>query len=131
MRCLIVEDNDFSREALRLFLADQGEIEQAVNGREAVQVFQQALDQGAPFDLVMLDIVMPEMDGQQALKLIRQAERDKGPGGHKAVIIMTTALNSAENIEEALWEGDCTDYLVKPIARADLMAMLCRYGLSN
>jgi len=132
MRCLIVEDNDFAREMLVYFLADQAEIVQAVNGREAVQQFQQALERNAPFDLVMLDIVMPEMDGQQALKLLREAERTTVPGERpKAVIIMTTALNSAENMEEALWEGDCTDYLVKPIAREDLMAMLRRYGLST
>ena len=132
MRCLIVEDNEMAREGLKFFLADHAEIEIAVNGREAVTRFQQALTRKEPFDLVLLDIIMPEMDGQQALKLIRLAEqRDLAPEHKKAVIIMTTALNSPENMEEALWEGDCTDYLVKPIVRADLMAMLRRYGLTN
>jgi two-component system, chemotaxis family, chemotaxis protein CheY len=131
MRCLIVEDNDMARTGLNFFLADHAEIEVAVNGREAVSKFQQALNEQKPFDLVLLDIIMPEMDGQQALKLIRSAEhRDLAPDRKKAVIIMTTALNSPENMEEALWEGDCTDYLVKPIVRADLMAMLRRYGLA-
>jgi two-component system chemotaxis response regulator CheY len=132
MRCLIVEDNDMAREGLKFFLADHAEIEIAVNGREAVTRFQQALLKEKPFDLVLLDIIMPEMDGQQALKLIRLLEQhDLAPERKKAVIIMTTALNSPENMEEALWEGDCTDYLVKPIVRADLMAMLRRYGLTN
>ena len=131
MRCLIVEDNEMAREGLKFFLADHAEIEVAVNGREAVDQFQLALSQQKPFDLVLLDIIMPEMDGQQALKLIRFAEQhDLAPDRKKAVIIMTTALNSPENMEEALWEGDCTDYLVKPIVRADLMAMLRRYGLT-
>jgi len=130
MRCLIVEDNDFTREGLRYFLAEHAEIELATNGREAVALFQNALGEEKPFDLVLLDIIMPEMDGQQALKLIRLAEQhDPNPARKKAVIIMTTALNGPENMEEALWEGDCTDYLVKPIVRADLMAMLRRYGL--
>jgi two-component system, chemotaxis family, chemotaxis protein CheY len=132
MRCLIVEDNELAREGLKFFLADHAEIEVAMNGREAVAQFQQALDRQAPFDLVLLDIIMPEMDGQEALKLIRFAEQhDLAPERKKAIIIMTTALNSPENMEEALWEGDCTDYLVKPIVRADLMAMLRRYGLTN
>jgi two-component system, chemotaxis family, chemotaxis protein CheY len=132
MRCLIVEDNEMAREGLKYFLADHAEIEMAVNGREGVAAFRQALDRQTPFDLVLLDIIMPEMDGQQALKLIRLAEqRDPAPKHNKAVIIMTTALNSPENMEEALWEGDCTDYLVKPIVRADLMAMLRRYGLTD
>ena len=128
MKCLIIEDNDFSRDGLMFFLADHAEIETAVNGREGVERFCQALASGKGFDLVLLDIVMPEMDGQQALKLIRQAEAESGQE-RKAVIIMTTALNSPQNMEEALWDGDCTDYLVKPIVRADLMAMLRRYKL--
>ena len=132
MRCLIVEDNEMAREGLRYFLADHAEIEMAVNGREGVTAFKQALDRHAPFDLVLLDIIMPEMDGQQALKLIRLAEQGYlAPERKKTIIIMTTALNSPENMEEALWEGDCTDYLVKPIVRADLMAMLRRYGLTD
>jgi two-component system chemotaxis response regulator CheY len=130
MRCLIVEDNELLREGLRFFLAKHAEIEIAVNGREAVERFGHALTAQQPFDLVLLDIVMPEMDGQQALKLMRQAEKGSGAEApRKAVIIMTTALHSPEIMEEALWDGDCTDYLVKPVARADLMAMLSRYGL--
>ena len=128
MKCLIIEDNDFSRDGLTFFLADHAEIETAVNGRKGVELFCRALASGKGFDLVLLDIVMPEMDGQQALKLIRQAEAESGQE-RKAVIIMTTALNSPQNMEEALWDGDCTDYLVKPIVRADLMAMLRRYKL--
>lgn len=130
MRCLIVEDEDVSREGLKFFLAEYAEIVTAVNGLEAVDRFREALTEERPFDLVLLDIVMPEMDGQEALKLIRESEKEMpAQTGEKAVIIMTTALNSPENMEEALWEGDCTDYLVKPLVRADLMAMLRRYLL--
>lgn len=130
MRCLIVEDNDVAREGLKFFLAEHAEIAIAVDGQQGVELFRQALEAQNPFDLVLLDIIMPVMDGQQALKLIRQAEKEKGAApGQKAIIIMTTALNSPENMEEAIWDGDCTDYLVKPIVRADLMAMLHRYGL--
>jgi len=127
MRCLIVEDEDLAREGLIYFLTDYAEIETAVNGLEALEMYRQALEKGKPFDLVLLDIIMPEMDGQEALKLIRQMEQQQG--AKKTVIIMTTALNSPENMEEALWEGDCTDYLVKPLVRADLLAMLRRYQL--
>jgi two-component system, chemotaxis family, chemotaxis protein CheY len=130
MRCLIVEDNEMLREGLNYFMAGHAEIELAVNGREAVQSFEQALAQQNPFDLVLLDIIMPEMNGQHALKLMRLAERNNlAEKRKKAVIIMTTALHSPENMEEALWDGDCTDYLVKPIVRADLMTMLCKHGL--
>lgn len=130
MRSLIVEDNDLARDMLEFFLADHAEVETAVNGQEAVERFTRALEEGERFDLVLLDIVMPEMDGQEALKLMRAAEKDKGVGEDgKTVIIMTTALHAPENMVDALWDGDCTDYLVKPVARADLMAMLRRYRL--
>ena len=130
MRCMIVEDNIMLSEGLRFFLTGHAEIEVAMNGREAVAMFQQGLVDQKPFDLVLLDIMMPEMDGQQALKLIRLAEsHDWSPQRKKAVIIMTSALNSPENMEEALWDGDCTDYLVKPVGRAELMAMLHKYEL--
>lgn len=130
MKCLIIEDNEFLREGLVLFLTGHAEIEVACNGREGVELFCQALESDKGFDLVLLDILMPEMDGQQALKLMRKAEKESSkPADKKSVIIMTTALNSPANMEEALWDGDCTDYLVKPIVRADLLAMLKRYGL--
>lgn len=130
MRCLIVDDNDFLREGLKIFLADHAEIVTACNGREAVEQFSRALAAQHPFDLVLLDIIMPEIDGQQALKLIRQAEKENNSAQErKAVIIMTTALNSLENMQEALWDGDCNDYLVKPVARGDLFTMLRRYQL--
>lgn len=130
MKCLIVEDNEFMREGLKLFLTGHADVEMAADGREGVDFFCKAMAEGSAFELVLLDVVMPEMDGQQALKLMRQAEKESGRGpGQKAVIIMTTALNSAEQMEQALWEGDCTDYLVKPIVRADLLAMLRRHKL--
>ena len=132
MKCLIVEDNEFSREALRLFLAPHAEMELATDGQEGVELFESALAGGKGFDLVLLDVVMPKLDGQQALRRMRQAEKEKGVAAQqKAVIIMTTALTSAEQMEQALWDGDCTDYLVKPIVRADLLALLRRYRLIN
>lgn len=130
MRCLIVEDNVTARDMLHFFLAGHAEVETARNGREALERFGQALAAGRPFQLVLLDIVMPEMDGQEALTLMRQEERDHGvEAQHRSVIVMTTALHSPEDMVNALWGGDCTDYLVKPVARADLMAILQRYQL--
>lgn len=130
MRCLIVEDVDFEREMMEFFLADYADTESARNGEEAVALFCRALTEGRPYELVCLDILMPAMNGQEALKKMRQAEAEAGgAAGRKAVIIMTTAMNSREDMEEALWQGDCTDYLVKPIILADLVALMRKYHL--
>ncbi|OGU13066.1 MAG: hypothetical protein A2076_07240 [Geobacteraceae bacterium GWC2_53_11] len=128
MRCLIVEDVDFEREMMEFFLADYAVTETACNGEDAVELFTRAVAEGRPYQLVCLDILMPKMSGQAALKKMRQAEAAGDPA-HKAVIIMTTAMNSREDMEEALWQGDCTDYLVKPIILADLVALMRKYKL--
>jgi len=129
MRCLIVEDVDFEREMMEFFLADYAETDSAADGVEAVELFSSALEEGRPYQLVCLDILMPHMNGQEALKAMRQAEATGGNPSRKAVIIMTTAMNSREDMEEALWQGDCTDYLVKPIILADLVALMRKYNL--
>lgn len=130
MRCLIVEDNDFVRAQTEFFLSGLADLETATNGKEAVEMFCQAMSEEKPFDLVLLDVMMPELDGQQALKLMRQAEKTNSAVLHKkTVIIMTTALHSVDDMQEALLEGDCSDYLVKPVRRDDLMAILARYEL--
>ena len=130
MRCLIADDSATLRDMMSYFLADCADIVTACNGREAVRFFTRAYGEKNPFDMVLLDIVMPEMDGQMALKLMRLVEKAlPAEQARRAVIIMTTALDSAENVQESLWQGDCSDYLVKPVVRAELISMLGRYGL--
>ncbi len=133
MRCLIVEDDDFGREMLKCLLSDYSEnIDTAKNGVEAVQLFELALRDNRPYQLICLDIMMPVMDGQEALKRIRHLEKTAAaPRSQGAVIIMTTALDSLQEIEEAIWDGECNDYLVKPIAQADLLALMHKYKLIN
>jgi len=131
MRCLVVEDDDFGREMLASILSDYADtIDTAKDGAEAVQQFVQALHDGCPYQLICLDIMMPVMDGQEALKRMRHLEKEAGiSGSQAAVIIMTTALDSLEDIQNAIWQGECNDYMVKPISQADLLALLNKYKL--
>ncbi len=128
MRCLIVEDCDFVREMMELFLTEYADTDCACDGLEAVEMFSKALAEERPYQMVCLDILMPRMNGQEALKMMRQAETEKKVA-QKAIIIMTTAMNSREDMEEAIWEGDCTDYLVKPVILADLVALMQKHNL--
>jgi len=131
MRCLIVEDENFGREMIKHLLAEYSDdVDTATNGAEAVQMFTQALNEGRPYRLICLDIVMPVMDGQEALKRMRQFEKESGiPDSQAAVIIMTTALDSLQEIKEAIWQGECNDYLVKPIEPANLLNLMHKYKL--
>jgi two-component system chemotaxis response regulator CheY len=129
MKTLIVEDDFTSRLLLQEFLNPYGPSHIAVNGAEAVEAVTAALDAGEPYDLVCLDIMMPEMDGQTALKLIRGMEEASGIFSTKgAKIIMTTALDSYKNIVDA-FHGLCDAYLTKPIDRAKLLDELRKLKL--
>ena len=74
MRILIVEDDFVSRKLLHKLLSSYGEADIAVDGEEAVHAFEAALGAGQSYDLVVLDIMMPRLDGRAALKCIREIE---------------------------------------------------------
>lgn len=129
MKTLIVEDDFVSRLLLQEILKDYGPAHVAVNGREAVEAFQAAWDQGEPYDLVCLDIMMPEMDGHEALKELRRLETDRGVLSTSGVkIVMTTALGDPKNVMQSFREL-CDAYVVKPIHKGQLLEKLRALGL--
>ena len=115
MKILIAEDDFASRKFMLRFLSKYGECDVTVDGMEAVDAFTMALDADEGYDLVCLDIMMPELDGYQALKQIREYEKEKGISEEDgAKIIMTTALNEGRNVTKA-FELGCVAYAGKPI----------------
>ena len=129
MKILIVEDEFVCRHVLQELLSPYGECDMAVNGKEAVDAFESALAGNRPYNLVCLDIMLPEMDGQEALKKMREIERKYQIGGLDGVkIIMTTALEDFDNIKRAFIE-QCEGYLVKPITREKIITQLKELSL--
>lgn len=87
------------------------------------------MDEGEPYDLICMDIMMPEMDGQDALKQIRQMEEENGIFSSEGVkVIMTTALDDIKNINNA-FHHLCDGYLTKPINKDALLENLHTLGL--
>ncbi|QJB57963.1 response regulator [Pseudodesulfovibrio sp. zrk46] len=125
MRILIVEDEFTSRKLLTALLSDFGECDTANDGVECVQSFRQALDEGRPYDLLCMDIMMPNKDGHQALKEIRAIEHDVGiSASEEAKVIMVTALNDPKTVVKAYYKGGAAAYLPKPIEVESLYAIL-------
>jgi len=121
MRTLIVEDDFTSRLLLQSLLSRYGECHMAVNGREAVDAFRRATEIGQPYDLVCMDIMMPEMDGQSAVKEIRAYEEARGTLAAQGVnIIMTTALDDVKSVVES-FSLQCDAYVFKPIDAGNLL----------
>ena len=129
MKTLIVEDDFTSRLLLQEFLKDYGPSHIAVNGKEALQAARNALEAGAPYDLICMDIMMPEMDGQEALKEIRALEEAQGiNSSNGAKVVMTTALGDLKSVSNA-YISLCDAYLTKPIQKAKLMEELRKLNL--
>lgn len=129
MRILIAEDDYVSRKFLYKFLSTFGECDVTVDGMEAIEVFLSALESGNYYDLVCLDIMMPEVDGVKALKTIRLLEEErKIPKDRRTKIIMTTALNDPDGIFRT-YELGSEAYAVKPIDTVKLVEVMTKLGL--
>jgi len=129
MKTLIVEDDFTSRLLLQTLLSPYGDCHIAVNGREAVDAFRVAHDSGRSYDLICMDIMMPEMDGQAALKQIRALEEAAGVLSHAGVkIVMTTAVSDTKAVF-ASYQGLCDGYLFKPLDTGKLVQYLKSFGL--
>ena len=129
MKILLAEDDFATRKFMVNFLSKYGECDVTVDGMEAVDAFMMALEDGEPYDLICLDIMMPVMDGYQALVGIRNLEKERNIPNEQAVkVIMTTALNDESNVKMA-FELGCTVYSGKPIDQARFEAAMKKLGL--
>jgi two-component system chemotaxis response regulator CheY len=129
LRTLLVEDDFFSRILLQTFLSRYGDCHIAVNGREAVDAFRAAMERGEKYDLICMDLMMPEMNGREAVQHIRKLEEERGIlSTDGAKIIMTTAASDIKDVIQCFKEL-CDAYLVKPIDLAQLLSQMKSYGL--
>ncbi len=127
MKVLIVEDDFINRRLLQRYLLAYGDCDMAVNGREALAALELAWQEGAPYDLICLDIMMPEMDGFKTLQGIRQLE-DLQAGVKPARIIMTTVRDDSDSVFKA-FNQQCDAYLLKPVDHGKLTGHLRSMGL--
>lgn len=129
MRILIVDDDTITQRLLTSFLSSIGDCECVADGEDAIARMKSGVSQGRPYDLVCLDIMMPNMDGQEALQELRALEERHGIAKEgRTKIVMTTALSDADNVMQSFNE-QCDAYLVKPIDKEKLYSELFELGL--
>ena len=129
LRTLAVEDDFISRTLVSKMLSRYGQCDVAIDGYEGIAGFLLALENCEPYDLVCVDIMMPQLDGRSLLRLIRGLEQDFGvEAGQGAKVIMTTALNDSKNVVGSFNEG-CEGYLVKPLNKEKLQELLTKLQL--
>ena len=130
IRILLVEDDFMVRQVIRDILEPYGSLDIAVNGEEAVQAFRVAWRRQQPYDLICMDIMMPIMDGNEALITIREMEKSLGvPSPEEVKVIMITALDDVKTVIRAYAKGGATSYIVKPIEKERLVHEMRTMGL--
>jgi CheY-like chemotaxis protein/HPt (histidine-containing phosphotransfer) domain-containing protein len=118
LRILVAEDNELNAQLLKQLLVRRGHgVRLAGDGREALSL----VEEGG-FDLMLLDVHMPELDGFQVVQAVR--DRERTAGGHLPVIALT-ARSRAEDRQRCLAAG-MDDFLAKPIHAANLWAAIDR-----
>lgn len=132
LRCLIADDDKVGRELLAHQLEEVAECVLANDGKDAVEKYQCAADEGVPFDFIILDVMMPELDGNAAGKAIRRIERAQGVPLNKQVkIIVLTAQNTPADVMESFMSVQPAAHLIKPVDPNLLKTTLKRVGIKS
>lgn len=122
LHLLLAEDNELNAEIARTLLEDEGAITTIVNdGQQAVDIFSR--NKPGTFDAILMDIMMPEMDGLSATKAIRALDREDA--GTIPIIAMTA--NAFDEDEKKCMEAGMNAHLVKPLDIQKMKETVCRY----
>jgi CheY-like chemotaxis protein len=120
LNILLAEDDEMIEKITSFYLRRIGhEVDVAKNGNEAVNMFKNRL-----YDLILMDIQMPELDGLQAVKEIRKIEEEYRKAGHTTIIAITTNPNKEECIEAGV-DG----YAQKPFSFEEFNALFYQFNL--
>lgn len=127
MRALIVEDDALSARVLHLTLNTHFDTVCTDDAERSFSAYMQALDGDAPFDVVLLDLMLPGESGLTVLERIRTVETERGLA--RVPVLVTTAITDINIALRAFEQGHISAYLVKPLDFDRLLTELRTLGL--
>jgi two-component system chemotaxis response regulator CheY len=131
-RILIVDDSASIREEMLSILSPLAECHVATTGQEAVDLVKRTQGKGKNFDLVIMDVIMPEKDGLTAVKEIREFEKAQGwSGADTLTIIIATTIKDPARILIAQYECGADAYITKPFTEKTVLQTLRNNGLDT
>ncbi len=120
LRILIVEDDSLLGAMLSKFLKDYGNCRVAADGQDGLDAFKQALADRTPFHLVILDLDVPRMPGDQVLKQLRAFEESQGIFGLDRSIVVINTINADTDQVFKSFRQQADGYFIKPLSMAGI-----------
>ncbi len=128
MRILVVDDELVSRKKMIKIVSDFGQTEGVKNGKAAISAVKTALEDWKLYNLVTLDISMPDISGTEVLSAIREMEDDRGlEAEERAKILMVTSHSDIETVKACV--GKCDGYVIKPFNKEVMVEKLKKVEL--
>ena len=126
MRTLVIDDEFIALSKMIALLEPLGQCDAATNGQQAMDLFRKSISDGCPYQLITIDINMPDTNGIRLLgQLQREEQTHNWPHARKLIV---TAASTTSNVLAAL-TGDCDGFLAKPVRRNVLWDKLASLGL--
>jgi HD-like signal output (HDOD) protein len=130
MKVLIVDDQLASRKKVQKIFEGFCTADAVDCGRAALDACRKSWEDNAPYQLITLDISMPDMDGMEVLQIIREQESQRGISKEEqAKVLMITSSSDKDTVVTCIQAG-CDDYLVKPLNRETISAKLEKFGMA-
>ena len=121
MDILLVEDNPLNQKVVTFSLRKYNyRVTAVMYGREAIELFKTK-----KFDLILMDIMLPEMDGFEVTKYIRKYEEESGT--IKKIPIIALTANALDNDRDKCYSAGMNEYLSKPFTSEDLIGVIDKF----
>ena len=128
MKILVVDDEVVSRKKMAKIVSEFGQVDSVKNGKAAISTIKTALEDWKLYQLITLDVSMPDISGTEVLTSIRQLEKERGlDDDEKSKILMVTSHSDVETVKACV--GKCDGYVIKPFNKEVLVEKMKKIGM--